>query len=139
MVWLCTFKITSICKSCYVALWMDLELILFLFTKPIVKYLVLPNLVLAGDNQHPLHYIYSLTSIFSLTQVVKYPTYVSPHGTETLIDLAILSTCSHLLYCNVTAALSNSDHNRISLCLSWWLKTTSAIQEMKIHTMVLLC
>ena len=82
------------------------------------------NFLLIGDfnvnfcNQdHPLFsdILYS----FSLSQVVTSHTHVSPAGTQSLIDLALLLNTEHLQYCTTIPPLSTSDHLGISLGLRW--------------------
>ena len=47
---------------------------------------------------------------FSLTQVVPSFSHVSPNGSKSLIDLALLADVSQLLNCSTIPPLSSSDH-----------------------------
>ena len=85
------------------------------------------NFLLIGDfnvnfcNQE--HYLFSYVSdilySFSLCKVVPSYTHISPTGTKSLIDLALLSTTEHLQHCTTIPPLSTSDHLGISLVLTW--------------------
>ena len=81
------------------------------------------NFLLIGDfnvnfcNQE--HYLFSYVSdilySFSLCQVVPSYTHISPNGTKSLIDLALLWNTEHLQHCTTIPPLSTSDHLGISL------------------------
>ena len=50
---------------------------------------------------------------FLLPQVVPHPTYATPAGRPTLIDLIFLSAPHNLYSCSVVPSLASSDLNRI--------------------------
>ena len=62
-----------------------------------------------------LSYLSDILYSFSLTQVVPSFTHVSPDGSTSLIDLALLSDADHLQSCTTTTPLSSSDHLGLSL------------------------
>ena len=55
---------------------------------------------------------------FSPTQVVPSYTHMTPSGTPTLIDIAMLSDIDHLKSCTTVPSLSTSDHLGVSLTLT---------------------
>ena len=57
--------------------------------------------------------------IFSLSQVVKDGTHVSPNGHTSLIDLVLTSSLPQVLQCCTIPPLASSDHNGIHLTISW--------------------
>ena len=69
------------------------------------------------------HFMFShlnnLLCNFSLTQVVLSFTHVSPNGSKSLIDLALLADVSQLLNCSTIPPLSSSDHLGVSLSVKW--------------------
>ena len=75
------------------------------------------------DFCNPQHFMFShLNNIlcsFSLTQVVPSFTHVSPSGSKSLIDLALLADKSHLQSCSTIPPLSSSDHLGVSLTVKW--------------------
>ena len=94
---------------------------------------ILSSFVLLGDFNidfcNSQHFIFSklsnILNSFVLTQVVTQPTHISPSRTATLIDLALLSTLSQMVSCDVIPPLGNSDHNGIGLLLNWSSKPPS--------------
>ena len=82
------------------------------------------NFVLLGDFNvnvsHPLlSNLCDLLDCFSLVQVVSEPTYTSPTGTTSLIDLVLISNSSMLSSCAVVPPLGTSDHKGVQLSLKW--------------------
>ena len=85
------------------------------------------NFVLIGDfniNFHnPSCFLYpklsNILQSFSLSQVVQDATHNTRNGSETLIDLALVSSADHVKDCSVIPPLLNSDHNGILLKLKW--------------------
>ena len=98
------------------------------------------NFLLIGDfnvnfcNQE--HYLFSYVSdilySFSLCQVVPLYTHISPTGTKSLIDLALLSTTEHLQHCTTVPPLSTSDHLGISLVLTWKSRTANPCKSRRV-------
>ena len=84
---------------------------------------ILSSFVLLGDFNidfcNSQHFLFSklsnILNSFVLTQVVTQPTHISPSRTATLIDLALPSTPSQMVSCDVIPPLGNSDHNGIGL------------------------
>ena len=85
------------------------------------------NFVLIGDFNinfyNPDCFLYPKLShilqSFSLSQVVHDATHITRNGSETLIDLALVSSTNHVKGCLVIPPLLNSDHNGILLKLKW--------------------
>ena len=85
------------------------------------------NFVLIGDFNinfyNPDCFLYPKLShilqSFSLSQVVQDTTRNTRNGSETLIDLALVSSTDHVKGCSVIPPLLNSDHNEILLKLKW--------------------
>ena len=85
------------------------------------------TLILLGDfnvnfcnPQHPLFsHVSDILYNFSLVQVVPSFTHVSPNGSTSLIDLALLSDISCLQSCTTLPPLSSSDHLGVSLGIKW--------------------
>ena len=85
------------------------------------------NFVLIGDFNINLHnpscFLYpklsNILQSFSLSQVVQDTTHNTRNGSETLIDLALVSSADHVKDCSVIPPLLNSDHNGILLKLKW--------------------
>ena len=70
--------------------------------------------------QHPLFsHVSDILYNFSLVQVVPSFTHVSPNGSTSLIDLALLSDISCLQSCTTLPPLSSSDHLGVSLGIKW--------------------
>ena len=71
----------------------------------------------------PQHHLFShvndILYSFSLVQVVPSFTHVSPNGSTSLIDLALLSDTSCLQSCTTLLPLSSSDHLGLSLSIKW--------------------
>lgn len=72
---------------------------------------------------NPQHYLFphvnDVLYSFSLVQVVPSFTHVSPNGSTSLIDLALLSDISCLHSCTTLPPLSSSDHLGLSLAIKW--------------------
>ena len=83
--------------------------------------------ILLGDFNvnfcNPQHLLFSHVSDilynFSLVQVVPSFTHVSPNGSTSLIDLALLSDISCLQSCTTLPPLSSSDHLGVSHGIKW--------------------
>ena len=98
------------------------------------------NFLLIGDfnvnfcNQE--HYLFSYVSdilySFSLCQVVPSYTHISPTGTKSLIDLALLSNYEHLQHCTTISPLSTSDHLGISLVLTWKARAANPCKSRRV-------
>ncbi len=77
----------------------------------------------SGNFCNPEHYLFSYDSDilydFSLVQVVPSFTHVSPNGSTSLIDLALLSDISYPQSCTTLPPLSSSDHLGVSLGIKW--------------------
>ena len=80
-------------------------------------------LLLGVNFYNPQHHLFShvndILYSFSLVQVVPSFTYVSPNGSTSLIDLALLSDTSCLQSCTTLPPLSSSDHLGLSLSIKW--------------------
>ena len=63
-------------------------------------------------------YLCDILYSFSLTQVVPSYTHMTPSGTPTLIDIAMLSDIDHLKSCTTVPSLSTSDHLGVLLTLT---------------------
>ena len=98
------------------------------------------NFLLIGDfnvnfcNQE--HYLFSYVSGIlyscSLCQVAPSYTHISPTGTKSLIDLALLSNTEHLQHCTTIPPLSTSDHLGISLVLTWKARATNPCKSRRV-------
>ena len=69
---------------------------------------------------------------FSLTQVVSSHTYVSPSGTASLLNLALLTNPEQLKQCTIIPPLSTADHYGISLILKWKMKAATLCKSRKV-------
>ena len=84
------------------------------------------NYILLGDFNinfcNPSHPLYprlsNLCNSFMLTQVVTEPTHTSLSGSQSLIDLVLLSHPSQLVHCYTSPPLGSSDHRELCLCWS---------------------
>ena len=84
------------------------------------------NFILVGDfnidfynHSHHLHpKLRCLCELLCLEQVVSEPTHSSPGGHHSLIDYVLLSNVTHLLCCEVSSPVGNSDHSSVTLMLS---------------------
>ena len=91
---------------------------------------VLLKLILDGDfnvdytSPSPsLDQINSISDLFSLTQIVTYPTHYSLSGSPSIIDLVFVPSSSVSSSCSVLPPLSNSDHNSILFSLPLYSST----------------
>ena len=79
---------------------------------------------------HPLfHKLSDILYSFALEQLVPSYTHVSPNGSTSLIDLALLSTPTLLRSCSVIPPLANSDHFGLLLDIKWKTNTKQARSE----------
>ena len=59
-------------------------------------------------------------------------THISPTGTKSLIDLALLWNTEHLQHCTTIPPLSTSDHLGISLVLTWKARAANPCKSRKV-------
>ena len=77
------------------------------------------NVYFCNSQHFMFSHLNNLLCNFSLTQVVPSFTHVSPNGSKSLIDLALLADVSQLLNCSTIPPLSSSDHLGVSLSVKW--------------------
>ena len=74
----------------------------------------------------------NIIDTFSLVQVVPEPTHVSPSGSTSLIDLAMISNFCMLSSCTVLPPLGSSDHSGVQLLLKWKSRNTARTKCRKV-------
>ena len=82
---------------------------------------------------HHTHFfnLCNILDCFSLSQVVPKPTHISPLGSTSIIDLALISDPSKLLSCSVIPPLGASDHNGVQLSIKWRTSNQSCKNQKK--------
>ena len=73
------------------------------------------NVDMLSHHSHLCKHRTNILNSFSLTQVIKEPTYFSSEGSSSLIDLVIMLATHSLHECVTIPRLANSDHLGISL------------------------
>ena len=76
------------------------------------------NVNFCNSSHHLFPHLNHIVQCFSLTQVVPSYTRAHPSGTNSLIDLALLSDLSKLSHCEIISPLGSSDHYGITLVLN---------------------
>jgi len=91
------------------------------------------NVNFCNKDHHLFSHVSDILCTFSLTQVVSSYTYISPTGSPSLIDYALLSDTQLLLDCATIPPLSTSDHLGIGLTLTWRLPQAKVCKSRKVR------
>ena len=98
------------------------------------------NFIILGDfnvnfldqKSYLISYVRDVLDSFSFSQIVPSFTHVSPSGTKSLIDLALLLRTEHLQHCTTVPPFSTSDHLGVSISLQWKLRPANPTKSRKI-------
>ena len=90
------------------------------------------NINFLDQKSYSFSYVRDILDSFSFSQIVPSFTHVSPSGTKSLIDLALLLRTEHLQHCTTVSPLSTSDHLGVSIPLQWKLRPADPMKSRKV-------